>query len=495
MFKWLNPIYLGSAFSHFLWLWCITFPLRKLYPAVPSALALAFVGLMVGLATNNDSAWRRGLVEAKLREATARGAKTEIALLTRRLLQDAPQDPKLQFAAATASWEGESKPQSEQTIRRLALQSQYGPAVFWMLEHVYKPVDWNSWSQEERNEFGALLKAASRLQPENLAVAALNADYLLSVGSVDLALGELTKLAATSPPRGLQGAVILRQLGREDEAASMARKSLASVTALLTDDPKNVDLALLHAQFQLFLKEYRPAVEALNKIAKQSDDQRLRTGTAEILVLWSRDQAAIQNPTERFARQLTLLSHAVKLAPNHPLVISDLMNVVLQCSDDKDPKVSQLRDVLVQGIAPELSHFIRGTSAMLQNDTETATLHLELAAKSLPSAPAVLNNLAVAIATQEEPDLDRALNLVNTAIKQVPEQPYFHETKAQILLRQKDYAGAVVSFEKSLPAEALRSQVHEGLSKAYAALGQTEMAEKHQEQAERFRQAEKAAPK
>jgi predicted Zn-dependent protease len=208
-------------------------------------------------------------------------------------------------------------------------------------------------------------------------------------------------------------------------------------------------------------------------------------------VLWSRDQSVVVNPTERFARQLTLLSKAVEIAPNHPLVIGDLITIALQCADEKDDKVAQLRDVLVQGIAPELSHFIRGTAAMMRDDLDEATVHLELAAKGLPSVPAVLNNLAVALATREDADLDRALRLVDAAIKQIPTQPYFHETRAQIMMKKESYAEAVISFERALPAEALREQVHDGLSKAYASLGQQTLSEQHGRLANAIRESKK----
>jgi len=88
--------------------------------------------------------------------------------------------------------------------------------------------------------------------------------------------------------------------------------------------------------------------------------------------------------------------------------------------------------------------------------------------------------LAVALATTEKADLERALALVDGALKQVPNQPYFHETRAQILLKQERYSDAAVCFEAALPAEALREQVHQGLSDCYVALGQTELAADHQ---------------
>ena len=493
--QWLNPLYWLRSISHFTWCWTITIPWRTLGAAAPSLLALFLILMTFALTYSSDPRWRRRLVEEQLTQATRTGATKEIALLSRRLLSETPDDLRLQFRVATTLATDELTDQAKAKMQYLAFEKQYGPAAVWLLEKEYSPIQWEQWDDQKRTFFGRLLNVAAGDQPDNLVIKSLYADYLLSTGATEKALGEIQKLVPVQPGRALQGALILRKSGRESQAINLAKEGLRLLEKQGSESPDNVELALLRAQYHLFLAQYEAAGALLNKASKTSEDPRLRTGLAEVLVLWSRDQASIASPTERFARQLQLLNNALKLAPNHPLVVSDLMNVILQCADEKDPKVAQLRDILVQGIAPELAHFVRGTSAMIQGDVEMATLHLELAAKSLPSAPAVLNNLAVTIATQESPDLDRAMQLVDAALKQVPDQPYFHETKAQIQLRQKDYAGAIVSFEKSLPAEALRAQVHEGLEKAYAALGQTELAEMHQQQRERLKQLEEGKEK
>jgi tetratricopeptide (TPR) repeat protein len=491
--RWLNPLLWFRWGSHFAWCWIVTLPWPKLGAAAPAILALACLLVAIVLTYASDPQWRRGLVESQLRQATQVGSKNEMALLSRRLLRETPNDLRFQFQAAVAMIDGEAAEQALASIERLAIEREFGPAALWLLDKKYSPVQWNDWEERKRQTFGSLLRVASEGQPDNKTIASFYADYLLLTGNTEKALGEITKLVSVQPGRALQGALILRESGRAEQAANMAKTGLELLAKKGDEEPDNVEVALARTQFALFLKQYENALALLNKTAKVSEDTRLRSAIAEVFVLWSRDQSNIKNATERFARQLTLLGQAIKVAPNHPLVVGDLMNVVLACADAQDPKVTQLRDVLVQGIAPELTHFIQGTAAMLRNDVDAATLHLELAAKALPSAPAVLNNLAVAIATQETPDLERATYLVDAAIKQSPNQPFFHETKAQIQLKQKDYAGAVLSFEKSLPAEPLRAQVHEGLHQAYLALGQKELAELHKKQSERFRKAATAA--
>lgn len=402
-----------------------------------------------------------------------------------------PSKPKEQLENERKLAQGEA---AIADLTQLALEDNVGEAAIWLLEKEFSPIDWERWDEKKRNQFGALLEVAAKEFPDNPMVSAVFADYLLLKGENDLAITEIAKLVTFQPARALQGAMLLRQAGRESQAETMIRQGAEALKKRGDEEPENAEVALVRAQFAVFLKRYQDAIELLARTSKLSDDQRLRTGMAEVFVLWSRHQESVTNSTERFARQLTLLNRATQIAPNHPLVLTDLMSVVLQCADDKNPKVSELREVLVQGVAPEMAHFIRGTSAMMNDDIETATLHLELAAETLEMVPAVLNNLAVALASRDDSQLERALTLVNKAIEKTPNQPYFYETRAQIFLKLKRNQEAIVNFERAMPATALRPQVHRGLSVAYAALGQKELADRHNDLALATEKAIAAVP-
>ncbi len=397
-------------------------------------------------------------------------------------------EPEIQRSAEEVERERKLA-QGEAALRELAdlaIRDGHGRSALWLLDKEYTPVAWNDWDSEKQRRFGALLEVAAKEYPDNPVVSSVYTDHLLRKGDHDAAIREIAKLVTVQPLRALQGAVLLKQAGRAAQADVLVRQGAEVLKKKGDEEPENPDVAILRAQFAIYLKRYDSAVTLLNRTARLSDDRRLRTALAEVLVLWSRDQESIPEPTARFARQLTLLSQATQLAPNHPLVLEDLMNVVLKCSDETDPQVAQLREVLVHGVAPELAHFIRGTAAMMQGDTETATLHLELAAESLKLVPAVLNNLAVALATRDEGQLDRAHSLVSTAIEKVPNQPHFYETRAQIQLKQGRYQEAVVDFQRAMAAPALHPQIHIGLAKAYSELGQAELSGQHQAMADKL---------
>jgi predicted Zn-dependent protease len=81
--------------------------------------------------------------------------------------------------------------------------------------------------------------------------------------------------------------------------------------------------------------------------------------------------------------------------------------------------------------------------------------------------------------------LDRALSLVNAALKSVPNQPVIRETRGQILLRLKQYKEAIFDLEFALSSSAPSQPIHEALSQAYEAIGMVDLAQTHQELAKK----------
>ena len=126
---------------------------------------------------------------------------------------------------------------------------------------------------------------------------------------------------------------------------------------------------------------------------------------------------------------------------------------VLATLGDDDEQVTKLRDALVDGSSPAISHFIQGTSALMADDLDKATMHLKIASELMPRSGAILNNLAVAISTRGEAGLNEALKLSETAIETTPNAtPHFYETRGQILFRLERYLEAVPDLERALPS-------------------------------------------
>ncbi len=104
---------------------------------------------------------------------------------------------------------------------------------------------------------------------------------------------------------------------------------------------------------------------------------------------------------------------------------------------------------------------------------------LELALEREPNAPVILNNLAVALA-QNNDDLEKALSLVNKAIEKWPNHSYFLETRGQIHLKLAHWQDAISDLEQALNTQELRPAIYPSLAAAYEKTGAKDMTELYQ---------------
>ena len=126
-----------------------------------------------------------------------------------------------------------------------------------------------------------------------------------------------------------------------------------------------------------------------------------------------------------------------------------------------------LQRALDDGIAPGLVHFILGTRSLSAGDMSQAILHLEVAAQLDVDVPETLNNLAWALAQSDEPELKRALALVERALQQ-KKRPEFFGTRGFILKEMGQRYAAIASFELSLPGHPDKEFVKKHLRELYS---------------------------
>ena len=102
--------------------------------------------------------------------------------------------------------------------------------------------------------------------------------------------------------------------------------------------------------------------------------------------------------------------------------------------------------------------------------------------------PGLLNNVADAIVESPEPDLDRALALVQEAFRFLPGQPHLFDTRGKIYLKRGEPKLAIADFERALTEPELRPGVHMRLAEAWELLGDGQKAAIHRTTAEALSQ-------
>ena len=93
------------------------------------------------------------------------------------------------------------------------------------------------------------------------------------------------------------------------------------------------------------------------------------------------------------------------------------------------------------------------------------------------------------LAHADPPQTERALQLIEAALQAIPNHPEYHETRGQILLQLGRPKDAIQDLELALKAIPVtrRGGVHDGLARAYEALGDHDLAQRHRKLADEIK--------
>jgi uncharacterized protein HemY len=125
-------------------------------------------------------------------------------------------------------------------------------------------------------------------------------------------------------------------------------------------------------------------------------------------------------------------------------------------------------------------HLLVGSSAVAEGQWDVARRHLEQAYRLNSRLPALLNQLAWALACGEPPELERALRLAETAVELSPHEPELLATRGRVLARLERWQEALTDLEAVLTTGSEQGELHATLAEVYTALGDAEMAKRHQ---------------
>ena len=492
----LNPLNWARWCSEFVHAWLMAVPWRDAPKAIP-ALILSVVMLIITMVAFSDrSGWRNMLLDKQLQAAYEADDFKTAEVVVRRQLESDPKKPELLFKLAAIRHQRGFEEEASDRMRMLVLDRHPGAAK-WLFDRQYmknfvgKP--WSSLSKQQLNEFGLILDVIYHAESDDLQCKQMFAEYLTFRGKLESALEILRELAPTDPIRGLRAASLARRLGDQADADRLAREALMTIQKLSLDDPTNSALSIAIANNQLFLERFDEAARTLVRALKLAKTKKEKAVLSQVMgdaiVVWiSHIEKARGETVEDRLRILKMLRAALNYAPNNPRVIRMVADQVLATLEEKDENLVAVRESLLRGTSPGISHFIKGTSALINEDITSAMMHLEMASDQMPQSGAVLNNLAVAMALQKEPDLDKALKVANAAIEHTPEPtPHFFETRGQIFYRMGNFRAAIPDLERALAEPQLARKAHEMLATCYERLGERDLAVGHRKRAENLK--------
>ncbi|TWU32161.1 tetratricopeptide repeat protein [Novipirellula artificiosorum] len=486
----LSPLRWARWMTQFIQAWSVSIPWQYAPQAIPALLLLVVLFVTGMVAYSDATSWRSSLMGRQFKTAWEVDDFATAELVLRRQLKERPEDTELMFRLGLARDAQDEREEASQIMRRLVVTRRNTKAARWLLQNVYLGGKWSDLDTQQQAELGRILKLVHEESPKDMQITNLYANFLLANERMEAAIPLLAELASVQPMQGLRAAAISRQLGQEGQAERLAEKTLELVSNLSAEEPTNASISLAVAQCQIFLNRHRDAVQTVNlAMSRAKTPEDLRTlkgamGDAIVAYLLYREANPTKDEKQDELRSLQQLQLALQHAPNNPRVLSLVVDRVLAVANEDDEQIRKVRNALISGASPGIGHFIEGTSALVKGDNESGERHLKLAAEMLPNSGAILNNLAVAIATREGSDLEQALKISESAIEQTKDpSPHFYETRGQILAKLERYTKAIPDLERALAVDVLALGAHKALATCYDAIDEKEIADQHRQAA------------
>lgn len=493
MLRYLNPLTYLKWIGQFIYAWGMSLPWSSApmtIPALALVLLLSIASVVAFSSSSNN--WRSNLLKRQLMTALDTDDFDTAELLLQRQVLERPDDGDLRFRLAMIQSEKGKEDEAVAQMQRLVSQKRHKEAARWIVREKFDKRKWSDLNEADRQEFGDLTKLMFDEYPKDAAVKNLYADYLIASGSLVKALPILRDLARANPLRGLQAAAVARRLKLFEEADAIAERSLNAMSTMSEEDPTNLSVSLAVAQNQLFLERFSESIQTLDraiKLAKTPQEQQLaRQAFGDAIVAFVKHiEENSQGTVAERVKILEWLRIALDHAPKNPRVLTVVSNQVLATLNDDNDQINAVREALVKGVSPGVAHFIRGTAALMENDSELATRELKLASEHMPLSSAVMNNLAVVLLHNENVDLEQPLKIIQEAInlsKSSP--PHYYETRGQILMRMERYEDAISDLERALTVLNLEKKAHQDLAICYEKIGDVEMSKLHEQAAVDF---------
>lgn len=358
----------------------------------------------------------------------------------------------------------------------------YAPAHLWQAKTLLarSPV-----SPPEQRVAERHLILSLRQRPNDPEANAYLGDLLFAQGRFKEAEPRLETAAKEKPERLLQLARVHAALGKTEVARYRGQDAQRFYEEQTREDPTSLRMRLSWAEATLFLEDFPAAVSILeDALAGSPEAAPLHTMLGKVYLAWT--QKLERDPKSDLGQRLTLLEKSMRHDPGNMETVMALWAATRLQGEAADRARAALRAELARGMASALIHVALGMDAFDRKNEKEALIHLEQAYRLAPQMIVVANNLAWVLSHSQPPDLNRALQLINSALKEAPTNLVCRDTRGHILARLGRWRDALPDLQEALKAYPERGELHALLAEAYTHVGIPAMAAEHTRLAEQY---------
>ena len=304
-------------------------------------------------------------------------------------------------------------------------------------------------------------------------------------GDHDAAVRQFEICAEMQPIMHLDLAHALNAAGRESEANAAARAAEAEFQSLEDAEALSDQMRFLWANALSLQGKRADAIDSLKAgLEKNPESKFLRSAISQQLYKqYVETRNGREEDSSMTNQEFDLLLDAVRYSPLNSQAVAALARKMEGDGEEQERAEKVFRGLLAEGRATSVVHMLLGTRAAQRNELRSARFHLEQALPIHGSRPELLNNLAWVYAQQENGDYQKALELIDRALKIYPGAPELFETRGNVLMKLERWDEAIVDLEKALSRLPGRARLHKLLSEAYRQIGDQRTAEVHERMA------------
>ena len=317
----------------------------------------------------------------------------------------------------------------------------------------------------------------------NVAIEQLWSKYFITLDQPSEAAKHLEIAARMDPKIYLELSDLYRRTGNSPGESRALRNAENYFSKKLRDDPLLREERLLLAFVQNQTNNIEAAENTLLTGVRLYPDALMKREASNFFIV-RYDKISKSDP-EDLTTQMKYIENALVFDVNNLEIYNRMITLYGRAKDSEEgAKIrGTLESMISEGKSPALGHFALSCIYMLNLNSKQAEFHLNQSYKLNQNLPVVTNNLAWMLAHTEVPDLDRAMDLIQSAIKDVPENVSFRGTLATILMKQGKLDLAIAEYERVLSQLPDPRGAHQKLAEMYKQLDQPSMAKLHEDKA------------
>ncbi len=319
------------------------------------------------------------------------------------------------------------------------------------------------------------LKAALQADPQLAAAHLLLGRLLSGSGRESDAEPHLRAVVDTWPELHI---VLARYYARREETRGQAHAQVLLAVQhfrpLAENDVNNHPARLAWAEALVADGNFAGAMDVLDHGTAAPDNPLYQRALEQVYLRW-----AETDPTNKPEVLLGRLEQGLQREPANAVLLEGLLVFSKRAGSESDKARRLLEALLVKGNVPGTVHLLLGMDSWQAGDRTAAIQHLEQALHASPQAPVIVNNLAWMLSHKDPPEHARALELIESVLRQWPEQPRYRNTRGHILARLGRWKEAIPDLEMSLTALPDAKETHQVLADAYQHLGMADLAARH----------------